>query len=332
MTQRATRLAATAFAVSTRCVLRLVLPLGLLFFCGGSLLSQSQPVQVRHLREEKRVEVSTGGKLFTIYRYGPEFPDKPIFYPILTLTGRPVNRGFPMRDDVPSESRDHPHQKSLFFGYGNVNGVDYWSNQGGGRILHKAVLEASSGALGRLQILLEWVDPDHRAVLQEVKRVTFGATSHIRWMDHDITLTALTEPVFFNDSKEGLFAIRVAPSLKEEGGGGRYLNAFGWETAAKVWGKRAPWVALGGEIEAEEVTLALFDHPSTENYPSYWHARAYGLFAANPFGRKDFVRGTKPLNKKLAPGESFHFRYRLLIYQGRVSKERLDLDYWSYIQ
>ena len=33
------------------------------------------------------------------------------------------------------------------------------------------------------------------------------------------------------------------------------------------------------------MTIAIFDHPGNVNYPTYWHARGYGLFAANPLGR-----------------------------------------------
>ena len=36
------------------------------------------------------------------------------------------------------------------------------------------------------------------------------------------------------------------------------------------------------------VTIAIFDHPGNPGYPTYWHARGYGLFAANPLGRHIF--------------------------------------------
>lgn len=302
------------------------------FLLAGAASSGELPVEVRRVDREQRVDILIGGIPFTSYHYGESFQDKPVFYPVLTPSQKMVNRGFPLRKDIPGESQDHPHQQSVFFAYGNVNGIDYWNPMEGRRIAHRAILDSAGGDTGLLDLLLEWVDPQGVVVLQERKRVTFGAERDVRWMDHEIWLTSLDRPVIFGDSKEGMFALRVATSLQESGGEGRYLNAFGMETSEQVWGKRAPWVALRGAVEEEPVTLAIFDHPSTENHPSYWHARRYGLFAVNPFGRKDFVRGAQPLNKHLAPHSSFHFRYRLLLYQGLVAKERLDQDYARYVQ
>src|SRR3989442_11814525 len=42
-----------------------------------------------------------------------------------------------------------------------------------------------------------------------------------------------------------------------------------------------------------------------------WHARGYGLFAANPLGRKAFTNGKEQLNFRLGPGESTTFRHRI---------------------
>jgi hypothetical protein len=199
-------------------------------------------------------------------------------------------------------------------------------------MVHRAVLEHSGGLAGRLSVLIDWLDQDGRVSVQEIKRVTFGGASDVHWMDHDIRLTALGEPRSFDDTKEGMFAIRVADELREDEGTGRYINAYGWETADRIWGRRAPWVALRGTVAGDNVTVAIFDHPSSENHPSYWHARAYGLFSINPFGRKDFVKGARPDNRRLEPNQSFHFRHRVQVYDGKVSKERLDQDYWDYVK
>jgi hypothetical protein len=243
-----------------------------------------------------------------------------------------VNRGYPMREDIPGESHDHPHHQSVFFTYGNVNGVDYWNPSPKRRIAHKGIVGSAAGSVGHLDLVLEWIDPEGISVLQENRHVTFGGTTDMRWMDHDVTLTALNRPITFGDSKEGMFAIRVALSLQEEGGAAYYMNAYGQKTSTEVWGKRAPWVALVGQIGKEDITISIFDHPSTENHPSYWHAREYGLFAVNPFGRRDFVAGASPLNKSLQPNQSFHFRYRLIIYEGKQPKNRMDQDYWEYVK
>ena len=289
-------------------------------------------VQLRKLDDQSKVEIHVAGTHFTSYCYGDDFKTKPVFYPVLTPEGSMVNRGYPMLEDIEGESYDHPHHQSLSFTYGDVNGLDFWSNHSPVKIVHREFLKLESGSRGVLQARLDWITNAGKVILKENKTVTFGAMVGARWMDHDMTLTAADEPVTFGDTKEGMFAIRVAHSLRERGGTGRYINAYGWETAKGVWGKRAPWVALAGRVADENVTVAIFDHPSTENHPSYWHARDYGLFAANPLGRKDYIGIDEPTTRTLEPGQSYHFRHRVVIYEGKVSKQRLDDDYWEYVK
>ena len=289
-------------------------------------------VELRADREKSSIEVWIGGKLFTSYRYGEEFTRKPVFYPVMAPNGVMVNRELPQVRPEVADDQDHPHHESLYFGYGDVDSYDFWSNQNGEKILHRAVLKQESGDRGELELLLEWQEPEGKSMVSEIRRVVFGGSGDCRWMDHDMTLHAGNSSRIFMDTKEGMFAIRLADELKEKGGNGRYINAYGWETAEHIWGKRCPWVAIRGTVQGEEVTIAIFDHPSTENFPSYWHARDYGLFAINPFGRKDFVKGSAPLGKRLEAYQSFHFRHRLMVYSGKISKERLDQDYWDYIK
>jgi hypothetical protein len=295
-------------------------------------VSQPGAVEVRNMAAEKKVEIHVGGRLFTAYCYGPSFELKPVFYPVLNPIGKAVNREIPFSDEELRKSQDHFHHQSLFLGYGDIDGHDFWTGRNGERIRHQAILGMSSGETGRLEVLLAWLDPQGQVTVNEVRRVSFGGGEDLAWMDHDITLTAPDEPRSFNDTKEGMFAIRVADELREDEGSGAYLNAYGWEGADEIWGKRSPWVALLGQVEGHDVTVAIFGHPTSENHPSYWHARAYGLFSVNPFGRKDFVRDSEPENRRLGPFESFHFRYKVVVYDGRVAKSRIDEDYWEYVK
>src|SRR5258707_15506891 len=61
----------------------------------------------------------------------------------------------------------------------------------------------------------------------------------------------------------------------------------------------------------------MFDHPKTPRYPTTWHVRFYGLFAANPFGLHDFEK--KPAgagNLAIPPHQSVTFRYRFYLHEG----------------
>src|SRR6185436_10190710 len=228
--------------------------------CVGLVLAQDQ-VRIRPDAAKKQYLIEIAGKPFTAYCYGPEFADKPVFYPVMSPNGARVNREFPMVKDVAGESNDHPHHQSVFFAYDEVNGIHFWNpDTSGRRIVHRdAKVEGNA-----LVVQLDWKDKAGNVVLEETKRVTFGGAADLFWMDHDITLTAKI-PVTFGDTKEGAFGIRLNDTLKEAGGSGHYINAEGLE-GGKVWGITSAWVAIRGAVKDaagdKDVTVAIFAHPS----------------------------------------------------------------------
>lgn len=296
-----------------------------------SAAASQAAVRIRPDAAKHQFAVEIGGKPFTAYCYGPEFADKPVFYPVVSPNGARVNREFPMVPGVAGETTDHPHHQSAFFAYDETNGINFWNpDKSGRRILHKdAKVDGST-----LTAQTSWRDPKDQVVLDELKRVTFGGAADVFWMDHDITLTASNVPVTMGDTKEGAFAIRLNDTLKEAGGSGRYINAEGRETAANVWGKTSAWVAIRGAVKDKDgdkdVTVAIFADPKSFNSPPYWHARDYGLFAANPFGRNGYDPSQPKRITTLKVGDTVHLRYRLAVYSAKVSKDRLDADYAGF--
>jgi hypothetical protein len=101
-------------------------------------------------------------------------------------------------------------------------------------------------------------------------------------------------------------------AMSNQGITGNYLSSEG-KTGVGVWGTRAKWMDLYGTIEDEKISLVICDHPKNPGYPTYWHARGYGLFAANPLGVKDFTEGVEEVNFSVPSGQSVTFRYRLII-------------------
>ena len=77
---------------------------------------------------------------------------------------------------------------------------------------------------------------------------------------------------------------------------------------------------------ADSISIAMIDHPKNPNYPTFWHARGYGLFAANPLGEKQFTNGKSEKNLKLKPGESITFRYRIIITSGKNTLSKAQLN------
>jgi hypothetical protein len=219
-----------------------------------------------------------------------------------------------------------------------------------GTVVNRAIRRAEGGqGQGVLEVTAEWLDPQGRALLREDTRFVFHAEGSVRGVDRITTLTALDEAVHFADNKEGLLGLRVARGLEQptdrpailvdaggrptaaavavtEGVTGRYRSAEGLE-GDDVWGTRARWTMLAGEVDGEPVTLAILDHPDNVGFPTYWHARGYGLFAANPLGQREFSEGREELQFRLEPRQSTTFRHRVLILAGPVDSERIEEEF-----
>jgi hypothetical protein len=302
----------------------------------------------------RRVDVSVDGKPFTSYIY-PGTLKKPTLYPIRTAGGTPITRGYPL-DPRKGERVDHPHHVGLWFNHGDVNGLDFWNNSDAigadrapkmGTIVHRRVVETSSGAgRGALVVDSDWVTPQGDALLRERTHYVFSGAPDERGIDRITTLTALDRRVVFTDNKEGVLGLRVARALEQPdskpdiftdaagrpsaekvvdntGVTGLYVSSEGLKGDA-VWGTRGRWALLGGTVGTEAVTIAILDHPSNPGYPTYWHARGYGLFAANPLGQKALSNGKEELNLTLEPGKAATFRHRVLILSRPPDTAEID--------
>jgi hypothetical protein len=65
------------------------------------------------------------------------------------------------------------------------------------------------------------------------------------------------------------------------------------------------------------VGIAILNHPDSFRFPTCWHVRSYGLFAANPFGLHEFAGGKPDRGAvTLAPGKTLVLRYRVLLHRG----------------
>ncbi|WKN43866.1 PmoA family protein [Tunicatimonas pelagia] len=338
--------------------------------CGGFLAFflltiqiQVLPAQVKITEKpaEKLVSVTINGQPFTSYIY-PEVIKKPVLFPIRTPQGTNITRGYPLLPTA-GERVDHPHHVGLWLNYGDVNGLDFWNNSeaipeekrdGYGIIRHREVLETKDGEVGKLKVAADWLTLDKEKLLDETTTLYFSREADAYVIDRTTTLQAQNQPVTFNDNKEGMVAIRVTralehPSDKPEiftdasgnasdaakidntGVTGQYQSSEG-VSGTEVWGTRAEWVNLSGSIDDEAVSVVIMDHPDNVGYPTYWHARGYGLFAANPLGQNVFSGGAETLNFKLQPQESVTFRYRIVIYGANtpLNEEAIESMYADF--
>jgi hypothetical protein len=278
--------------------------------------------------EGSNVSISVDGKPFTTLR-NDEGP-KPFFYPVIGPTGDPYTRAFPM-ETVEGEDRDHPHQRSFWFTHGSVNGIDFWSELEGHGFIKETAKKTQVGGpvLGRLRTTDQWSGPDGKTVCDDERVVTFFQTPEARVIDFDIVLKATQGPVTFGDTKEGMFGLRVASVLDvSHKKGGKITNAEG-VTDDEAWGKASPWVDYTGPLGGKTVGLAILNHPQSFRYPTTWHVRTYGLFAANPFGWHDF--GRKESGQYILPrGEQIHFGYRVILHEGDTAHASLPQAFEAY--
>ena len=281
-------------------------------------------------RSENGAAVKIDGRLFTEYlvRSGA----KPILWPIIGPTGKPMTRAFPMAGGD-GETKDHPHQRSLWFTHGKVNGMDFWLEAPGksGTIKHQEFLKIASGKPAVIATRNAWIDPNGKKVCEDQRTLRFDADGDARWIDFDITLKAADVPVTFADTKEGAFGIRVAETIRVDGKrGGRIVNSENQADGA-AWGKPAAWVDYHGPIDGQIVGIAILNHPSSFRFPTYWHVRSYGLFAANPFGLHDFAGGNAGRGAcTLPPGESLTLRYRVLLHRGDEKAAKVAESFVEY--
>ena len=262
----------------------------------------------------RNLEVKLDKQLLTEYHLG--VGNKPFFFPLIGPTGEPYTRTYPL-SILPDEDHDHPHQRSCWFTYGNVNGVDFWSEGKRFGTVDETgrKLVVSGPVVGRLTTTNEWRAADGRRFCVDERTVTFYHTKSARIIDFAFRITANDGPVTFGDTKEGMFGIRVASSMDvTRKKGGKITNAEGL-TDDKAWGKPSPWVDYVGQVKDKIVGITMINHPTSFRYPTTWHVRTYGLFAANPFGWHDFGRAERG-DYTIPSGQAIEFFYRVVLHEG----------------
>jgi hypothetical protein len=312
----------------------LSLVLGLAIVCVAAE-SSAVAADITAERSAAGVVVKIDGKLFTEYltRSG----SKPVLWPIIGPTGKPVTRDYPFLDHS-GEAKDHIHQRSMWFTHGNVNGVNFWAEPQTappgsklGTIRHLKFVEVSSGQPATIVTENAWLGPKNVKICEDRRTLHFDTDGDARWIDFDVTVKATEGPLTFGDDKEGVFGIRTAHCMTVDAKrGGQIINSEG-RRDNDAWGRTASWVDYHGPIDGKTVGIAVLNHPTSFRYPTYWHVRGYGLFAANPFGLHEFTAGKIASGAYTVPsGQSVTFRYRVFLHCGNEKEGRVAEAFSAY--
>jgi hypothetical protein len=304
-----------------RCFSRLV--------CVVLLLACALPAfaEVGMKKTDTGVEVTLDGKPFTTYIFNSGF--KPILWPVIGPTGKEMTRAWPMREGNPDEKTDHVHQKSFWFDHGNVNGVDFWAETAKvqGKQVHTELVKAE---VDTIVTKTDWVGPDGAKIISDERTLRFGGDDKTRWIDFNVVVTAIADEVTFGDTKEGAFGLRIAESMRtDRKTGGKIITSEGL-TDADAWGKPAAWVDYHGPVADETLGIAILNHPSSFRYPTHWHVRTYGLFAANPWGLGDFTGGKQDGSHKMKKGETLSLKYRVIFHSGDEKSGKISEAFAEY--
>jgi hypothetical protein len=325
------------------------------------LFAQQLPVGVDVDAANHRVVVTAGGLPFTTFIYPDSLEKPvlyPIYapdgqfvtrgFPVAPRPGEPVDHPHHLGLwfnyekvnglDFWNNSFAIPPAKKSQYGWVRTDSVQ------GQATSRNAGASSLSRAGNSFHYAARWTDQQGHTLLEEKTRLVFRATKDERIIDRITTLTAVADTgVSFPDAKDGMLGLRVTKELQipsnapgqfvdDKGNitkvaagntpdiNGNYLTSEG-KQGDSAWGTRGTWCMLYGKKGGDMLSVAMIDHPGNPGYPTYWHARGYGLFAANPLGQSVFSNGRQTMNFKLAKGQSATFRYRIVIAAG---KDRLS--------
>lgn len=289
--------------------------------------------------DEDILDVLIDGVHFTSYHYGKEWR-KPFLWPVNCEGGVGITRDFPMEaGDTPRFARDHPHHKSFWSAYGEVNGHDLWAEgTGAGNQISGEVTFGSGDAYGWVRAANVWEDKDGNPIINETREYRFYATpENGRLFDATVVFTAENGDVLFSDTKEGgIVSARMRADICNAKA--IITNALGDNGEDTAWGKPSPWCDFSGDIpEVGMRGLTIFDNPGNLRHPSSWHIRNYGLMGANCFGysyfnEKEYNKGLIPENGDytIEAGKTLSLTYRMYVHTGSVEEAAVAARYADY--
>lgn len=330
--------------------MRTTVKIGILFSLAAAaglwaLAPEGGTSPARLKRHSGSIDVFIDDKPFTTYYFSRDFA-KPYIMPLRTSSGLVVSRDYPVGNTVTeAQSKERsfePHQRPLYFGHGNLNGLDFWEEpvfqnyyddhprQPYGRTIVETVKELpGDGNRVGIEAHFRLVDPNDRIVGEETQTFRFLGDKQTRMIDCKFVITASEGPITMGDTKEGTFGVRLSRQLSAPQV--QMKNSNGAEGERAIWGKSADWVEYSGKIGSVPVHVAVFDHPSSFRHPTTWHARSYGLLAANPFGWREFSNDeSKDGSWTIPENQSLVFQYRVFIREGELAPDVLRQAYQAY--
>lgn len=289
-------------------------------FCADDDLPNAQPVprmQVLPLPLEQ-ASVTRDGTEISRYFFGNS-NKRPFLYPLVGPSGRSLTRM-----GHPRDPNGHSHHNSVWISHHDVNGVSFWGDTGGAKIVHKRVAQYEDSADEALiQVHNAWNDDTGKTLLDELRTLRFRPQNDGEWLlILDLELTAKST-VTFGKTPFGLLGVRMAKTIGVHDGGGRILNSNGERDEMEVFWKRAKWCDYSGPIAPNKREgIAIFDHPQNPNHPTVFHVRSDGWMGSS---------FTHDAARTIEPNQPLKLRYALWIHQGVPQREALEKEFQAFV-
>lgn len=285
---------------------------------GFSTSTIANGASVELSKQGSKVKVSIDGKPFATYNTGADLP-KPFFSPVRAADGTIITRSL-------VDPEDHPHHKGIWVAVDEVNTVDFWAEKG--KIRNKGVkIIKASGNPAVMRVTNQWLGANGKPIVTENTVISIYAN---RLMTYNITFVAGAKPVVFEDTKEGLFGVRLPNGMREKENG-TVENDKGVKGTKDNWGKPTPWIDYYGPLNKKVYGVALMDSP--QNYKkSRYHVRNYGLFTISPFGDHAYTNKKQPVDAKhLKAGGKLNLKYGIYIHSGNTQQGKVAAAYQQFL-
>ncbi len=294
----------------------------------GALLADDAP-PVTFSSKPGHVEILVGDRPFAIYVYQDEKIPRPYFCSVRAPDGTQVTRNHPpvKGTDLLDHATMHP---GIWLAFGDISGADFWRNKA--RVAHERFVEEPVGkpGVGSFAVQNVYSAADDMVVCREIRRYTILVRPIGCFLLHDSEFYSDEGDFVFGDQEEMGLGVRMATPLIVKKGG-RIANSDGLINEKGAWGRQAAWCDYSGVIGKRRYGITSMPYP--ENFRDSWfHARDYGLLAANPSGRNAFTRGGKSA-VVVKKGERFKLRFGLLIYSTTSDNTTIPtLGYQEYLR
>lgn len=285
----------------------------LTFFAAAGLpLSAQEKSDWGFQTNDDRVEVTLRGQPIADFVFHDDVIRRPYLCHVKTQSGIQVTRNHPPVAGKDAVDHDTMHP-GVWLGFGDISGVDFWRNKGA--IRHVQFVQSPQVVDGRLSFETEsYLLDDDSHLIGSVNSTLMFISDESSWMVlWKATFHAKDKALVFGDQEEMGFGARVASSITEKNGG-EILSSTGKRTAKETWGQPADWCDYSGRIDGTPAGITLMSGPS-DFRPSWWHNRDYGVFVANPFGRKAMGQGDVS-SVVVEPGGQLNLEFAAVIHEG----------------